>query len=104
MAEDIPRELALKIEEEKFVYPGLVIQQGFERFYPFDLDGAHVLGYVGKVDEDQIEDKDLYGYTPLSLVGKTGIEKEYDAYLQGIPGGLQIEINSRGQQVRLLGH
>ncbi len=103
LAEDIPRETALKIEEEKFVYPGLVVQHGFERFYPFADAGAHVLGYVGKMDEGQIEDKDLYGFTPLSLVGKTGIEKEYDAYLQGSPGGRQIEIDSRGQQVRLLG-
>lgn len=103
LAEDVSRELAVKIEEEKFVYPGLVIQQGFERFYPFADVGAHVLGYVGKIDENQIEDEDSYGFTPLSLVGKTGIEKEYDAFLQGKPGGLQIEINSRGQQVRLLG-
>ena len=43
------------------------------------------------------------GTRPLSLVGKTGIEKEYEAFLQGEPGGRQIEINSRGQQVRLLG-
>jgi len=34
LAEDIPREMAVKIEEEKFGLPGLVIQQGFERFYP----------------------------------------------------------------------
>lgn len=103
LAEDISREMAVKIEEEKFVYPGLIIQQGYERFYPFDSTGAHVVGYVGKIDEDQLEDEDLYGYTPLSLVGKTGIEKEYDATLQGVSGGRQLEINSRGQQVRLLG-
>jgi len=103
LAEDIPREMAVKIEEEKFGLPGLVIQQGFERFYPMGEAGSHVLGYVGKVDESQIEDEDLYGYTPLTLVGKTGIEKEYESFLQGSPGGLQIEINSRGQQVRLLG-
>jgi len=103
LAEDIPVEMALKIEEEKFVYPGLVVQQGFQRVYPFDSIGAHVLGYVGKIDDTQMGDKDVYGYTPLSLVGKTGIEKEYDAYLQGTAGGRQVEINSRGQQVRLLG-
>ena len=80
LAEDIPREMAVKIEEGKFIYPGLVIQQGFERVYPFADIGAHTLGYVGKIDDSQIEDKDLYGATPLSLVGKTGIEKEYDAY------------------------
>jgi penicillin-binding protein 2 len=103
LAQDISRELAVKIEEEKFIYPGLIVQQGFERTYPFNDDGAHVLGYVGKIDEDEIQDNQQYGYTPLSFVGKTGVEKRYDAFLQGEPGGRQIEVDSRGTQVRLLG-
>ena len=62
----------------------------------FHEAGAHVLGYVGKIDEDEIEDNQQYGYTPLSFVGKTGVEKQYDAFLQGEPGGRQIEVDSRG--------
>ena len=42
--QDISRELAVKIEEEKFIYPGLIVQQGYERFYPFSDAGAHVSG------------------------------------------------------------
>jgi penicillin-binding protein 2 len=103
LAEDISRELAVKIEEEKFVYPGLIVEQGFERQYPFNEAGAHVLGYVGKISEDEFEGNQQYGYTPLTLVGKTGVEKKYDQYLQGVPGGRQIEVDSRGTQVRLLG-
>ena len=103
LAENISRELAVKIEEEKFIYPGLIVQQGYERYYPFNVDGSHVLGYVGKIDEDQIEENGQYGYTPLSFVGKTGVEKQYDAFLRGGPGGRQIEVDSRGTQVRLLG-
>jgi len=103
LAQDISRELAVKIEEEKFIYPGLMVQQGFERYYPFSETGAHVLGYVGKIDEDEIQDNGQYGYTPLSLIGKTGVEKRFDAFLQGTPGGRQIEVDARGRQVRLLG-
>ena len=103
LAEDISRELAVKIEEEKFIYPGLMVQQGYERYYPFSEAGAHVLGYVGKIDEDEIEDNQQYGYTPLSFVGKTGVEKRFDAFLQGEPGGRQIEVDAQGRQVRLLG-
>lgn len=103
LAQDISRELAVKIEEEKLIYPGLIVQQGFERYYPFNDVGAHVLGYVGKIDEEEIDDAQQYGYTPLTFVGKTGVEKEYDAYLQGMSGGRQIEVDSRGAQVRLLG-
>ena len=103
LVQDISRELAVKIEEEKFIYPGLIVQQGFERYYPFNEGGAHVLGYVGKIDEDEVQDSQQYGYSPLTFVGKTGVEKRYDAFLQGEPGGRQIEVDSRGAQVRLLG-
>ena len=103
LEQDVPRELAVKIEEEKFIYPGLVVEQGYERLYPFDDEGAHVLGYVGRIDEQEVEDNQQYGYTPLSFVGKTGVEKQYDALLQAVPGGRQIEVDSRGSQVRLLG-
>ena len=101
--QNITRELAVKIEEEKFIYPGLIVQQGYERFYPFSEAGAHVLGYVGRISEDEIGDNQRYGYTPLSFVGKTGVEECYDAFLQGQPGGRQVEVDSRGTQVRLLG-
>jgi penicillin-binding protein 2 len=103
LAQDISRELAVRIEEEKFIYPGLIVQQGYERFYPFNEAGAHVLGYVGRINEEEIEDDQQYGYTPLSFVGKTGVEKRYDGFLQGAAGGRQIEVDSRGTQVRLLG-
>jgi len=103
LVQDISRELAVRIEEEKFIYPGLIIQKGFERSYPMDDDGAHVLGYAGKVSEDEIEDNQQYGYTPLSFIGKTGVEKQYDVFLRAEPGGRQIEVDSRGTQVRLLG-
>ena len=103
LAQNISREQAVKIEEEKFIFPGLIVHKGFERYYPFNESGSHVLGYVGKVDEDDIQDYQQYGYTPLSFVGKTGVEKKYDMYLHGMPGGRQIEVDSRGAQVRLLG-
>jgi penicillin-binding protein 2 len=103
IAQDISREAALKIDEEKFIYPGLVVQQGFERYYPFNDGGAHVLGYVGRINEDEIQENQQYGYTPLASVGKTGVEKKYDAFLQAQPGGRQVEVDSRGAQVRLLG-
>ena len=103
LAQDISRELAVKIEEEKFIYPGLIVQQGFERYYPFNDAGAHVLGYVGKIDEDEIEDNQQYGYTPLSFVGKTGVEKSMTRTCREMPGGRQIEVDSRGHRCACLG-
>jgi len=103
VAEDVEKSAAMTIEENKFRFPGLDIQETFRRQYPYHETGAHVLGYVGKISEERLADMEEYGYTPQSLIGYSGIEQFYDKYLRGQEGGLQIEVNSRGQQVRLLG-
>ena len=103
IARDIDRGVLINIEENRFRYPGLGIEESFERFYPFHEDGAHALGYVGKIDAAQAEALWEYGRTPLSIVGKSGVERFYDDLLEGSVGGRQIEVNSRGQEVSLLG-
>ncbi len=103
VAEDIPRELAFMIAENKFRFPSLSIEEELVRYYLYEESNAHVLGYVGKINQPKIERLKDYGYTTQSIVGYSGVEEYYDAYLKGGDGGLQIEVNSRGQQVRLLG-
>ncbi len=102
VAEDISREKAIIIEENVFRFPELTVQEISRRVYPFGRASAHVLGYVGKINQLKAEEMKEYGYTTQNIVGYSGIEEFYDRYLQGQPGGLQIEVNSRGQQVRLL--
>jgi penicillin-binding protein 2 len=103
VAEDITKEQAMVLEENRYRYPGVYIEESYSRYYPFHEVGAHVLGYVGKVDPDELEQFRDSGYSLLSTTGKSGIEDSYDKYLHGQEGGLQMEINSRGRQVRLLG-
>ncbi len=103
IAEDIPRDVAVEIEENKFRFPGLMIEESFRRIYPHGSVGAHVLGYVGKISRAKIEKLKDYGYTMQSIVGYSGVEEFYDDDLRGEFGGRQIEINNRGQEVRLLG-
>ena len=102
VAEGINKTTAMVLEENKFQFPGLYIEESLQRQYPFQAIGAHVLGYVGKINPDKIEKMGEYGYTHESIVGKSGVEEYYDAFLKGTVGGQQIEVNSRGQQVRLL--
>ncbi len=101
VAEDISMEQVFKIEENKFLYPGLIILNGYQRVYPFGASVGHAVGYIGKITEEEIY-ADTYGYTPLSYIGKNGIEKSYDDILRGSSGGNQVEVNARGQQVRIL--
>ena len=102
IAENVDRDKAIILEENRFRFPSLTVQEGFQRVYPFEQNGAHVLGYIGKINRSKIERYKEYGYSYQSLIGYSGLEEYYDPVLKGTEGGYQIEVNSRGQQVRLL--
>ncbi len=103
IAEDIPKEKAIMIEENRDRFPSLFIQENYRRFYPLRENSAHVLGYIGKMSLAKREQFQEYGYSMHSVVGYSGVEEFYDDELRGGEGGLQVEVNSRAQQVRLLG-
>lgn len=103
IAGNVSHKEAIIIEENKYLFPSLIVQEGFQRIYPLGKNSAHILGYVGKANRLKRRRAKEYGYSAPSMVGKTGIEEYYDANLQGGQGGIQIEVNSRGNQVRLLG-
>ena len=73
------------------------------REYPFKEILAHVLGYIGQITKDQLQEKQFANYTPNDLVGKTGIEQEYENLLRGQNGQKLIEVDSSGREVRSLG-
>lgn len=103
VAEDITKDQAIVLEENKYRFPGVYIEESYGRYYPFHEVGSHVLGYVGKVNRDEMGELKEGTYSPWSIIGKNGIEDFYDQYLRGQEGGLQVEVDSRGRQVRLLG-
>lgn len=82
--------------------PGVSIQAGDLRSYPYKDATGHIIGYVGRVSE-----QDMNGDPVLSLpgfqVGKSGIEKKYESLLQGKPGKAEVEVNVHGRAVRELG-
>jgi penicillin-binding protein 2 len=82
--------------------PGVSIEQGLQRFYPYAQSAAHVLGYVAAVS-----DKELNGDPLLELpdfrIGKSGIEKAEDLVLRGTAGTSQVEVNAYGRVVREIG-
>ncbi len=81
--------------------PGVTIEQGMTRHYPFGDNVAHVLGYVAPVAE-----KELTGDPLLELpdfrIGKSGVEKSHDLELRGTAGTSQVEVNAFGRVVREL--
>jgi penicillin-binding protein 2 len=102
VAEDIPKETAIQIEEASDALPGVFVKTRPVRQYNIGKAGAHVLGYVGPVSSVEYKDLKGYGYRMVDLLGKTGIEKAYESYLKGKNGAVQYETDSRGRLLRVL--
>ncbi len=102
VAQDISRQQAIVVEENAYEYPGLLVMERYSRQYASGSAGAHVIGYVSKPDESMLRLIREYGRSADELVGYAGVEKYQDDLLRAKAGGRQIQVNSRGQQVRLL--
>lgn len=101
--ENLKPEEAFRIEEKLSDINGALVYSVPRRIYPNKDIGSHIIGYIGKIASPELERLKAYGYSMKDLVGKSGIEKYYDAYLQGESGGLQIEVDSRSREVSRLG-
>ncbi len=92
------------VNQHKF--PGISVEAGLKRNYPYGAQITHVLGYVGKIntrDRAQLERSDLWkNYAATKDIGKQGIEKFYESLLHGKPGHLEEEVNNRGRAIRTL--
>jgi penicillin-binding protein 2 len=73
------------------------------REYPYKEALAHVLGYLGQISKDELLMQQYSSYNSGELIGKSGIEQEYENKLKGIDGKQLIEIDARGNAVRKLG-
>ncbi len=73
------------------------------RFYPYKDISAHVLGYLGQISKEELSKTQYSSYNSGELIGKSGIEKEYEGKLKGIDGKQLVEIDASGNPVRKLG-
>ncbi len=73
------------------------------RQYPYKDALAHVLGYIGQISKDELSLPQYSNYLGNDLIGKTGIEKEYEQLLRGTDGKQLIEVDAMGRLVRSLG-
>src|ERR1700676_4723699 len=103
LKEDItPDELAF-IEAHKNEFPELETIMAHRRLYPRNGFLAHLVGYVGEVSEDMLNQTRWEFYNPGAVVGKSGVELEYNQVLMGKNGSRQVLVNSHGKEVGLLG-
>ncbi|WP_291369555.1 MULTISPECIES: penicillin-binding protein 2 [unclassified Acinetobacter] len=92
-----------RFSEVKFQFPGVNIETQMTRYYPHGDLFAHVIGYVGRINDKELKsiDKDLYAGT--NLIGKIGVEKSYEDLLHGVPGNESVEADAHGNVLRNLG-
>jgi penicillin-binding protein 2 len=93
-------ETASQLEEHRPILPGLVLQSEPRRLYPAGRAVAHLVGYVGEVSEPELEANRFPGAVQGSIVGRSGVERQYDDTLRGREGVRYIEVNARGGLVR----
>ncbi len=82
--------------------PGVNIVARLNRYYPFGNSLAHVVGYVGRIDERDLDRVDTTDYRGTSHIGKIGIERYYETELHGHVGYQQVETNAQGRVLRTL--
>src|SRR5579862_3468847 len=93
-----PDELAF-VESHRNELPELDTIMAHRRLYPRKGFMAHLIGYVGEVSEDMLNQPQFELYNPGDVVGKSGVELEYNDLLMGKNGSRQVLVNSHGQEV-----
>jgi penicillin-binding protein 2 len=77
----------------------ILIDIGQRRYYPFSNLCSHIVGYVGNVSEEKLQEKQLFSH-PDFKVGKNGIEKVFEDKLRGKVGVKKVEVNAYGNVIR----
>lgn len=107
---DINRDMVAVVESHRYDLPGVMIDTKIRRYYVHHTS-AHVIGYLSEINSEELRREDALDrrreapgrYRPGDMIGKFGIEKRFEGYLRGKLGGRQVEVNARGQVVRVLG-
>lgn len=110
--ESLPIRVRLSDEEvarfaaQRYRFPGVEIRARLFREYPFGEGTAHLIGYIGRInqkDADDLANKELLAnYRGSDYIGKTGLEQSYEAELHGITGAEEVEVDAAGRAVRVL--
>jgi penicillin-binding protein 2 len=90
----------LYIEQHPSEFPGVVAQQESVRNYPYVGLATQTLGYVRQITAPELAQLARYGYKEGEIVGQSGLEQQYERYLQGKPGLLTEAVSPTGQVVR----
>lgn len=106
----VPIPIKLKLTQEEvatfaihqYQFTGVSIKARLMRYYPLGEMTAHILGYVGRINIQELQQVDSTNYRATNFIGKSGIEKFYEGLLHGQVGYQQVETDVSGRTVRVL--
>lgn len=107
---DIPTTLKMNLSDEdvaifsshQYQFPGVLLRAKPMRFYPLKKQFSHLIGYVGRINQAELNQIDEINYQGSNYIGKIGIEKFYEDSLHGKVGYEQVETNVNGKVVRTI--
>ena len=102
LAENLPPRTMFQLSELKTIYRGIDLIVEARRYYPYGASLAHLLGYLGRMDERSWKELKREGYRVDSRIGKAGLEKIFERELKGLDGGIRMEVDAQGRLKRVL--
>lgn len=91
------------IEEYRHELQSVEVDIGKVRQYPYNQSAAHILGYTREINAEELAQRKKDGYRLGDVIGKMGVEANFEGQLRGKWGGLQLEVDGQGKILRLLG-
>jgi penicillin-binding protein 2 len=79
-------------------FPEMEVIKSWRRLYPQNGFAAHVAGYVGEISESELDQPQFIDFHPADIIGKDGIEREYDSVLRGMDGERRVLVDSMGRE------
>ncbi len=100
---NISREELAMVETRRLDLPGVMVDMVIRRNYPYENLAAHLIGYLGEISQEELEEEEFINHKIGYFIGKYGIEHKFELDLKGENGGRQIEVNALGRKVRVWG-
>lgn len=102
LMKDAPAKAVARLEERRYMFPGVVLNEYAKRRYPAGTAIAHMIGYVAEISPQDTINPRFQGYEQGRWIGKDGLERQYEEVLGGKPGRRYMEVNAAGSILKWL--
>ena len=102
VAHDLSWRSIARVESRLWALEGVITQASPVRSYPYGSSAAHVLGWLGEIDKQELRERQFQGYRVGDVIGREGVERLLDRELRGRTGGRNVLVDAHGRELELL--